>query len=46
MKISIKKAIAKLGKKTFIHVAFSTHNSACLLGAYQPKEPECMRHKK
>ncbi|AND83503.1 cyclic lactone autoinducer peptide [Clostridium tyrobutyricum] len=46
MKISIKKTVAKLSKKIFIHAAFSTHNSACVLSAYQPKEPECMRHKK
>lgn len=46
MKISIIKTVAKLGQKVFTHAAFSTHNSACLLSAYQPKEPECMKHKK
>ncbi|WP_080755976.1 cyclic lactone autoinducer peptide [Clostridium tyrobutyricum] len=46
MKISIKKTTAKLGKKVFTHAAFSTHDSACLIGIYQPKEPECMKHKK
>ncbi|MBV4431976.1 cyclic lactone autoinducer peptide [Clostridium tyrobutyricum] len=46
MKTSIKETIAKLGQKLFTRAAFSTHNSACVLGAYQPKEPECMRNKK
>jgi cyclic lactone autoinducer peptide len=46
MKISIKKTASKLVKELFTRVAFSTHDSACVLGLYQPREPECMRNKK
>lgn len=45
MKSSIKKTAAKIGKKLFDHAAFSTHDSACIFGFYQPKEPECINNK-
>lgn len=45
MKNSIKKTAANIGKKLFKHAAFSTHDSACTFGIYQPKEPECIKNK-
>lgn len=45
MKNSIKKIASKVGKKLFTHAAFSTHDSACVLATYQPKEPECIKQK-
>jgi cyclic lactone autoinducer peptide len=45
MKSSIKETAFKLGKKLFTHAAFSTHDSACIFGLYQPKEPECIKQK-
>lgn len=45
MKNSIKKVVARIGKKIFVNAAFSTHDSACAFGFYQPKEPKCIKNK-
>lgn len=43
MKKRIVKIIMGLGASIFTLAALSTSASACVVCAYQPKEPECLR---
>ena len=45
MKGKLKKAVLTLSEKVLTNVALTTSASACGLGAYQPKEPKCLREK-